>query len=503
MQLSKFYIILGVHLLYAQQMLAQNDSLDTNHQIFFYENGIKSSEGRLVDGKPVGLWKTYYENGQLKTEGHRENNMLEGPWYFYRESGKLERIINYKADVKNGVEDIFSAEGLLTERYNYVANKKEGKAFFYYADGTVSKELEFVNNKEEGKAIEYGTDGRIITFLAYKDGFLRTQEKVNRYSSKGEKIGKWIEFYSNSNRVKEEGNYSNGKRNGLFKIFDKKGHLDRIETYKNGVLQEDSAAEILDVKKELGQDGKIKSIGSYANGKKQGIFREYNSDGEIIASSVYKNDVKVGEGVITGSGKYIGSWKIYYPTGELRAEGEYEEGKKNGKWKYYFITGELEQKGNYKNNLPSGEWVWYFKNREIKRQEYYRKGREDGESIEYDEQNRIVNSGNYVDGLRTGSWFLTTGDYEEEGEYIDDEKNGKWKSIYKSNEQIYFEGEYSLGVPIKKHVYYFPNGLKKAEGKHQGGERHGDWKFYKEDGTIRLVIRYTNGIETRLNGEKL
>ena len=45
--------------------------------------------------------------------------------------------------------------------------------------------------------------------------------------------------------------------------------------------------------------------------------------------------------------------------------------------------------------------------------------------------------------------------------------------------------------------------MKKSEGKHVGGERHGDWKFYNKDGTIRLVIRYTNGIETRLDGEKI
>ncbi len=503
MQLTRLLILVILHLLYAQQMLSQNDTLKTDYKIFLYENGEKSSEGRMVDGRPEGLWKTYYENGQLKTEGSRREGLLDGEWSFYREDGNPERTITYENDVKNGVERIYTVEGILFGENQFVDGKQEKKSIFYYADGSVSKEVEFKQNKEDGKGLEFGTDGRVITFLTYKDGYLRSQEKVNRYSGRGEKMGKWIEYYPNSKKIKEEGNYSNGKRNGLFKIFNKKGQLERVETYKNGILQEENGDEILDLKKEIGENGKIKSIGSYANGKKQGIFREYNSNGEIISSSVYKDDVRVGEGVITGSGKYEGTWKLFYPTGELRAEGEYLSGDKEGKWNYFFITGELEQKGNYKKNLPSGEWVWYFKSKEIKRKEYYRRGREDGESMEYDEEGEIVNSGNYIDGLRTGAWFLTIGDYEEKGEFIDDEKEGEWEGTYKKTGQIYFEGEYSLGVPIKKHIYYFPNGIRKSEGKHEGGERNGDWKFYNEDGTIRLIIRYTNGIESRLNGEKL
>lgn len=502
--LFKIYqILLILPLLYAQQTFSQSDTLDINFKKFYYENGVVSSEGLLVDGLPEGLWKTYFESGQLKTIGERRQNKLEGKWFFYRENGNLERVINYTNDVKNGLEEVYSTEGILTVGYHYENDKKNGTALHYFSDGSISKELEFIEGKENGKGVEYGTDGRIITFLTYKSGFLRSQEKVNRYSSKGERIAKWIEYWPDSFKLKEEGNYSNGKRNGLFKIYNRKGYLVRIETYKNGILQEESADQILDVQKKIGEDGKIKSIGSFSNGKKQGIFREYGKDGEIISSAIYEDNIKVGEGIITGSGKYQGSWKMYYPTGEIKAEGEYLEGNKDGKWKYYYLTGEIEQKGNYKNNLASGEWIWYFKSGEVKRQEYYRKGREDGKSIEFSEDGGIINNGNYIDGLRTGDWFLTIGDHEENGEYIDNEKNDKWRSYYLKTKSIYFEGEFSLGIPVKKHIYYYPNGMKKSEGKHVGGERHGDWKFYNDDGTIRLVIRYTNGLETRLDGEKI
>ena len=496
-------IFLILYLLYGQQIFSQSDTLDNEYKKFYYENGSLSSEGYIINGFPDGIWKTYFKSSQLKTLGKRKQNKLEGEWFFYRENGNLERSITYINDIKSGLEKVYNSEGFLSVGYLYEHGKKNGAALFYYSDGSVSKELLFLDGKENGKGIEYGTDGRIITFLLYNNGYLRSQEKVNRFSSKGKKTEKWLEYWSGSTKLKEEGNYSNGKKNGLFKIYDRKGQFARIETYKNGIIQEEYTNQVLDVQKKIDKDGKIKSIESFSNGKKQGIFKEYGTKGEIISSVVYENDIKVGEGIITGSGKYKGKWKIYYTTGELKAEGEYLNGYKDGKWKYYFLTGELEQEGIYKKNLVSGEWIWYFKNGSVKRQEYYRKGREDGRSIEYSEEGGIINNGNYVDGLRTGDWFITIGDHEEKGEYIDDDKNGKWKSFYLKTNNIYFEGEYSQGVALKKHIYYYPNGMKKIEGKHTGGERHGDWKFYNKDGTIKLVIKYTKGVETKLDGEKI
>jgi len=481
----------------------QADSSDVNYEVFYYENGLKSSEGILMDGQPEGEWITYYENGVLKTKGSRLKGVLTGEWFFYRENGIIDKKLNYSEGQLNGEELLYNSEGILTTKNLYLKGVKEGLCLELYADGRVKRETPFLQNKENGKGFEYGSDGRIISFFTYKDGYLRSMEKVNRFTNKGKRTGKWIEYQTNSSKLKEEGNYSNGLKNGLFKIYNRRGDLDRIETYKNGELVLEDDNQILDVKREFGADGKVKSIGSFSNGKKQGIFREYDDAGNIISSSIYNDDVKIAEGVIDGSGTYEGEWKIYYSSGELRAEGAYENGNREGLWKFYFITGELEQRGKYKKDKPTGEWVWYFKNKEIKRQEYYRKGREDGESVEYNTEGKTINNGNYVDGLRTGPWFLTIGDYEEKGEFIDDEKNGVWKMYFKQSDNLYFQGEYAIGIPIKKHTYYWPNGQKKEEGKFQAGERQGDWKFFNLDGTVRLTIRYDNGIEVKINGEKV
>ena len=72
------FIIMFVHNTYSQ--INEN-----GFNVFYYENGVKSSEGYLKNGKPDGFWKTYYENGVLKTEGKRTEFLLDSIWVFYYE----------------------------------------------------------------------------------------------------------------------------------------------------------------------------------------------------------------------------------------------------------------------------------------------------------------------------------------------------------------------------------------------------------------------------------
>lgn len=47
-----------------------------DYKIFYYPSGVKSSEGRIVDGKPEGWWKSYNEKGVLISEGNRKTSSL-------------------------------------------------------------------------------------------------------------------------------------------------------------------------------------------------------------------------------------------------------------------------------------------------------------------------------------------------------------------------------------------------------------------------------------------
>ena len=57
--------------------LALSLSAQKEYKKFYFDNGVVSSEGTMVSGKPDGYWKTYYPDGGLKTEGNRREFKLD------------------------------------------------------------------------------------------------------------------------------------------------------------------------------------------------------------------------------------------------------------------------------------------------------------------------------------------------------------------------------------------------------------------------------------------
>ena len=469
---------------------------------YHYENGKVSSEGYLRDGKPDGYWKTYYPTGQIKSEGGRKNFQLDSTWNFYSENGMLQKSIQYKNNDRNGWERLYDDKGKLNEEYLYENNLKNGAAKWYYESGQLRKEGQFLNSKEEGKAIEYAADGRIITLLTYRNGFIYTEERINRYDEQNKRVGIWRDLYQDG-RLSLEGNWSAGMKNGVFKFYNRKGELEKLERYENDVLIVDEASTaILDIRKEYHSNGKLKEVGTYREGKKQGNFRVYDLEGKETDGLLYDNDIQVGKGMIDSLGRRVGEWTLLYPDGNKRAQGKYVAGLREGNWTYFYANGKTEQTGVYKLDWPTGMWKWYHGNGLLHREEMYRNGREDGSSIEYDSLGVIINEGEYTAGVKNGKWKLTVNDHIEEGQFLDGERDGVWTAYYGNGNKM-FEGEFQSGVPIDKHRYWYDNGQLEMAGKYLGGEMEGRWDFYDMNGYPSMQLDYKGGSVIRINGQKI
>ena len=472
------------------------------YNTFYYPNGNRSSEGNMKNGKPDGYWKTYYENGLLKSEGNRKNLLLDSIWKFYSEDGMLHQEITYLENKKEGPTNTFSPGGKLIRTEWFENNVQSGESIDYFEDGKVKKVTNYRQNKIDGPVIEYANDGRIITLEEFSNGYRRSREEINRLDENGEKQGTWKEFYAD-NKVKWEGEYTAGHIDGLVKEYERNGGIKRIEKYIEGSVDEEAEETIfVELHREYFPDGSIRLIGGYGNGMKQGIFREFNQEGDIIRSLIYKDDIKMAIGRIDTSGNFQGDWQFFYNTGELKAKGKFVDDKKVEEWKYFYQNGELEQKGSYIDGKEHGPWTWWYLNKQIRRTENYRKGKEDGVSMEYDTLGNVLTSGEYLDGIREGSWFYNVGDHTEEGNYIDGLKHGIWTFKY-NNDKLNFKGEYNNGYAVGKHRYYHPNGKVEWEGKYVMGNKEGEWKKYDEFGVETLTIFYKNGVEYKFNGYKI
>lgn len=471
------------------------------YKAFKYDNGNISSEGYMVDGKPEGYWKTYYPDGRLKSEGNRQNFELDSLWIFYNEEGEKVTEITYRHGKKDGPYRAYK-NGVLYEKSEFEKDIKIGESLFYYPTGELHKRIQLEDGKEHGEAFEYDREGRIITLMAYKEGFLRRADKVNRFDNQGKRRGPWVSFHPNG-VLATEGYYMNDLKNGIFKTFDKRGDLVSLEKYREGELVTDSEESvILDIRNTYYADGTLKSTGGYVDGVKEGTHRTYDRDGNIISGKLYQKGEVTGEGIIDRNGDYQGIWKLYYKSGELRAEGEYSDSKRTGDWVFYHRNGETEHRAKYLEGLPHGKWTWYYDNGKLRREEFFRRGKEDGTVTEYDREGNIIVQGDYISGFRDGPWFLNVGDHIERGKYTDGERTGEWIYEY-TDGTVKFEGDYVAGLAVGKHRYYHPNGRVKLEGKYKSGLRVGTWRKYDEEGVQLLNLKYKAGREVRINGKRV
>ena len=505
----KFLIILNFSFLISSFSFSQDTvAIQNGYQKFYYKSRVVSSEGIMKNGQPDGYWKSYYENGKLKSEGNRKNFELDSLWIFYNEKEQRILDVNYRDGKKNGIKTTYLEKEMIREMFKN--DIKDGTTSYYYSDGKLKMEIPFVNGLEQGLAKEYSTDGNIITLIEYKRGFVTDRLKINRRDHNNLRQGKWYTFYGNGN-IHLEGNYQDDLREGYFKEYAENGDLISVDKYVKDVKQTE-AQEIrkLDIKNGYYPDGKIKTSGTYRNGTPEGIYREYNTMGQIVRSLVYDMGTIIGEGIVKEDGNRDGHWKDLYPDGKIKAEGDYKDGKRVGEWKFYYSGGKLEQDGKFTSSGKfQGTWKWYYETGQLMCEEEYNNGLKDGMHTEYDENGKIVEEGEYIKDLEDGPWFTTMGDYLERGRYRDGLKNGKWVSYHlisdnvKTDSILSFSGSFVDDNPDGKHIYYWDNGKVKDEGYYLMGKKEGDWIKYEYDGTPFLVITYRNGMETKYDGVKI
>ena len=275
--------------------------------IFYYPNGKKSSEGNLVNGKPDGIWKSYYENGNLKSEGNRVGGKLEGLWKFYNEDGTLSAEYNYAGGNKNGSQKEFYVNGKVRSDEPVVNGVKEGLAKYYSESGALVKEVPFEKGVENGKGRSYNEQGLIINLSLYKNGYLTKDEKINRTDKFGFKQGTWKEFYPNY-IVRTEANYKDDKLEGPFKYYNTDGTFTKMDIYKNGEQVIDQTANVkLEIDRDYHKGGRVKSSVNIIDGKKQGVYREYDINGKITSSKLYRDNEVYAEGLVDENMKCLGN----------------------------------------------------------------------------------------------------------------------------------------------------------------------------------------------------
>ena len=477
---------------------------------FFYKSGAISSEGTMRSGKPEGYWKNYYETGILKSEGYRRNFVLDSTWKFYNEKGFITTVMPFKNGIKSGVVKNYYDSLKLKSEEVFLNGKKQGLTVYYHPNGGITNEIPFDNGLENGIAKEYDDKGVVNRVIYYKDGYNIKQLDVNRTDSKGYKQGTWLAFYDSIQQIRWEGYYKNNKKHGTFREFSKDGNVTKVEEYVEGELIEFATMRggrpvKVEIRKDWYPNATERIVGTYKDGVPDGVFREYDPRGNVIASTVYAEGKVLSRGILDDYGYEQGFWQYLFENGATRSEGSYVDGKKTGPWRYFHDDGTIMEEGNFENDKPIGFWKWYYERTgNLQREEFFKNGLENGEVKEYADTNVQIAEvkGAYSDGKRDGEWIYTIGDTKYIGTYSNNEEEGIWKEFYPVN-RLRFEGKYHDGIENGIHKYYYENGNIKEERFYRNGLREKTWKFYAENGELIATIEYNNDKETKVNGTRL
>ena len=487
--LSPFSFLLSA---FAQENLNPN-----GYNIFYYPNGVKSSEGNLVNGKPDGYWKSYNEKGTLASEGNRKDFLLDSVWVFYAPSGEKSVEISYLKGKKHGLRKQYFEDETVVEEWKEDTLVNSIQSF--YKTGELKRLSPIADGKQHGLEKEFNKEGLVIVVSKYFAGILGKREFINRTDKFGLKQGSWKYFWENGN-LKQEGSYLNDKKKGYFKYYDEEGNFIYVEKYDNDVLITDAPeTRQMEIKTVYHPNGKPSITATYYKGVPDGVRREFNEDGAVIKGYVFANGILRYDGITDEDGKRQGLWKEYYPTGELKSQGHYINSKQEGDWKFYFENQRIEVEGRYKNGKKEGAWYWYYPNGNILQEENWNNGKLDGDFFEYNETGEITVKGEYVEGTEEGEWFYIQGKAIEKGVYYDGMRTGLWTTKWREEGTSISEIEYDQNLFNGKHTLYYHNGNVKETGKYSSGERVGIWYLYDEEGELILTTVYDEGREVRWN----
>lgn len=202
----------------------------------------------------------------------------------------------------------------------------------------------------------------------------------NVTDSQGRKQGPWVRHHPNG-KIMYEGTFIDDQPTGIFKRYDTDGNI--VSELKYVENSEEVRATF------FYPDGRKAGEGTYVNRKKEGPWRFYPSTEPqyMISEEYYHNDLRHGpsrklhpdgtlaESIIWDNGRKTGGWMQYYPDGTVCLRAEFIDGKLNGPFSFYYPNGKLQFEGKYKDDFRDGDWMVFNEDGSLKQVMVYKLGK--------------------------------------------------------------------------------------------------------------------------------
>lgn len=364
------------------------------------------------------------------------------------------------------------------------AGLTDGYHQFFYPNGVISSEGYIRDGKPDGYWISY-----------YVTGVKKSEGKRTSFLLDST----WV-FYDNAGDTLEKITYLLGRKNGYSFQYRKDAYYG-LYVYIQELFAGDQKEGLAYV---YYPDGSVKQTIPYNQGKKEGLSKEYDREGNIITLYEYSNDFMINRQLINrtdNSGLKQGEWRDFHDNGAVSREMTYKDDLLHGFYREFNRMGHLIASMLYENGrLIEGETG------ESSDIEIVNRYNDDGQLIysgpyrndipvgihrEYDNDGDILNAKIYSDkGV-----MLSEGIIDIEGN-----RNGGWKDFYE-DESLKAEGQYTANRRSGNWSFYNRSGRVIQTGVYNNGRVDGLWRWYYDDGSVLREEEYYLGLRDGLYTE--
>ena len=187
-------------------------------------------------------------------------------------------------------------------------------------------------------------------------------------------------------------------------------------------------------------------------------------------------------------GSKIGTWKHYYPNGNVQEIGEYYDGQLNGEFISYYANGKTKIKGNFTLGAADSTFEAYYYNGNLAEKGSYIIN----PLIKVSDSSQLIKNiekSDKIISIKKENWFYyyNNGKIMEETYFKPSDTNEYILNYYDtSGKKIVTNGKGSI-------KNYYPSGKLKVLQDINQGIKNGNYYFYKPNGKIRKSGHYYNG----------
>ena len=219
--------------------------------------------------------------------------------------------------------------------------------------------------------------------------------------------------------------------------------------------------------------------------EQEGVYCETNSNvpltavitGELLKGTEFQGSVLPDDYRFEFSlldGIFHGELTIWYSNGQVKTQGEFQNGNKNGVWMEYYPTGQLQTNRFFINGNNHGELTEWHMNGQVLKKGLYVLGERHGEWKEWFDDGSLDKIYHYEDGILEGAYVTY------------------WTN---SNSKVLNRGLFENGLKQGEWISYYPTGQVSWRENYLNGKKHGDFTSYDFSGRVISKTSYIEGGE--------